>query len=229
MQIDEAIAALDHRIATHPTLPEASRRDQPASERACREPHVLLRDALQLLAACPVEYLAGDDWGVRYQSIFAHTWDHLHRSPAEAEPLGPLLDAAYLLLNCLEDDFPEEWVESRDDLIDQAMPFLEEEEGARRMEAEAATLLQMVRGEQARMEALRNALIVHLAAQEVVEQRTNELLRLTRDALDLLLACPAQTPPPKVWIQRRDTLMERLRHLLDADTAIQKGHAPCNP
>ncbi len=95
---------------------------------------------------------------------------------------------------------------------------------ARRIEEEAAALLKLLQGERARMEALRNALIVHLAAQETVEQRFNELLRLTRDALALLLACPIETPPPAIWIQRRDTLMQHLACFLDEGAQRQKGH-----
>ncbi len=227
IQHHQVIPALDDRIRQRHDWRKVSRRAQLPGERVCDEPDVLLREALQLLAVCPLARMPGD-WAARYQSLLTHVQDSLCQASAEAEPLGPLLDAAHLLLDCLEDDFSEEWVESRDVLIERAMPFLEEEEAARRIEAEAATLLKLVRGEQARMEALRNALIVHLAAQEAVEQRTNELLRLTRDALALLLACPAQTSPPAFWMQRRDTLMEHLRHLLDVDTATQKGHLPCN-
>ncbi len=84
------------------------------------------------------------------------------------------------------------------------------------METEA--LIKAVRVEQARMEALRNALIVHAAAQEYVEMRCNELLYLTRDAITLILACPVGTPLPAAWIQQRDTLMQRITRFIDTDT-----------
>ncbi len=89
-------------------------------------------------------------------------------------------------------------------------------------------LIKAVRVEQARMEALRNALIAHAAAQEYVERRYNELLYLTRDAITLILACPVETPLPAAWIQQRNILMQHIARFLAEATEHQGGHTRCN-
>ena len=93
---------------------------------------------------------------------------------------------------------------------------------------ETENLIKAVRIEQARMEALRNALIAHATAQEYVEMRYNELLYLTRDAIALILACPVETPLPATWIQQRDALLQHITRFLTEATEHQGGHTRCN-
>ncbi len=86
-------------------------------------------------------------------------------------------------------------------------------------------LIKGVRTEEARLQAMQALLVMHARQQEYVEQRYNELLHLTRDAIALILVCPVQRPMPACWIQQRDALVQRVRCFLDGDKEKEETHA----